>query len=167
MIMNCGKSNYVQCAMIEFKDFGLKYQTLNFSKTILEKSHIRDLYNFISQKTLYEIICNYTIILKYQNDYVQVAGKPLNIDFSPLLNLKKKKNPQQMNKAISNTDPFEFKIKRNLIFYCSHINRSSGLFHRNIFFDKGITVSNSKEELKIIMTKLLAQFKKNLPQLKV
>lgn len=73
-----------------------------------------------------------------------MAGKPLNIDFGPLINLKKKKNPQQNNKAQNNIDPFELKIKRSLIFYCSHINRSSGLFHRNIFFDKGITVSSSK-----------------------
>jgi len=81
--------------------------------------------------------------------------------------LKKKKNPQQNAKAINNVDPFELKIKRSLIFYCSHINRTSGIFHRNIFFDKGITVSNSKEELKIIMTKLQQQFKKNLPPLKL
>lgn len=157
MIMNCGKSNYVQCAMIDFKDFGLKHQTLNFSKTILETSHIKDLFPYISQKTLYDIICNYTIILKYQNDYVQVAGKPLNMDFSPLLNLKKKKITIQNSKMPNNRnniDPFELKIKRNLIFYCSHINRSSGLFHRNLFFDKGITVSNSKEEIKIVLTKL-------------
>jgi hypothetical protein len=86
MIQNCRKSNYVQCAAIEYKDYALKHQTLNFCMTILEKSHFVHLFEFLKQKDLYFILCNYTIILQYQNDFIQVAGRPLNLDFNTMLN---------------------------------------------------------------------------------
>jgi len=47
-----------------------------------------------------------------------------------MINEKRKKTQQPINK-FSNNDPFEFNIRRTLIFYCSHINRSSGIFHRS------------------------------------
>ena len=34
-MIHCSKHNYVECAGIEFKDYALKHQALNFSKSIM------------------------------------------------------------------------------------------------------------------------------------
>jgi hypothetical protein len=88
-----------------------------------------------------------------------------------MLSEKRKKN--QPGNKFGNTDPYEYNIRRTLIFYCSHINRSSGIFHRSkfyvnsdIFFDEGIKISNSKEELKVVLSKISQQFRSNLKHIK-
>ena len=135
---------------------------MNFSKTILERSHLKDLFKFLKQRVLYEILCNYTIILRYQNDYIQVAGRPLNIDFNSMLNEKRKKNLQPSNR-LANSDPYEFNIRRTLIFYCSHINRTSGIFHRSKFIFiqifslmRELPFPTAKNSLKLSLPKLVS-----------
>lgn len=92
LILKEGKNKYVQCASIEFRDFQLDHKTINFAKNILERSFIRKLFNYAKHSVLYNILCNYTIILKYKTQYVQVAGRALSLDFNTLLSDKRKKN---------------------------------------------------------------------------
>jgi hypothetical protein len=85
----------VQCATIEYKEYSLNYKTLNFAKSLLERSVVRLLFPYVKQSFLYDLIVNYTILIKYRSSYVQVAGKSLNLDFNTLttiLNERRRKN---------------------------------------------------------------------------
>lgn len=95
MLCDSNKRNYVQCATIEYKEYSLNYKTLNFAKSLLERSVVRQLFPYVKQSFLYDLIINYTILIKYRSSYVQVAGKSLNLDFNSLttiLNERRKKN---------------------------------------------------------------------------
>ena len=88
LMLNDNRSrNYVHCVGIEYKEYHLNYKTLNFAKGLLERSVVSKLFYYVKQTFLYDLIVNYTILITYHSSYVQVAGKPLNLDFNSLATL--------------------------------------------------------------------------------
>lgn len=75
-----------------------------------------------------QVIYNYAIILKYDQDYFQVTGMQLPDQLKKSLDKKKKQGAK--NNFSYSTEI----INRFQMLYCSHANRNSGLFRKSNIF---------------------------------
>ena len=146
----------MQCLGQEVKDFKIKTRSLNFGRTIIETTRtFRNLFAIMPHLQFYRLLVNYVLIVPYQGEYIQVAGRMLNERFNMKAigarrqanesgqDLKAKetgelnnplKPPPPIVKVMKYTKSFTystFSINRFQIFYCSDMNRSPGLFARS------------------------------------
>jgi hypothetical protein len=73
------RKRYVQCLGQEYKGFTLRMRNLNYGRAIIEANPtFRNLFALMPYKQLFQILLNYTIIVPYKGEHVQVTGPILN-----------------------------------------------------------------------------------------
>lgn len=71
------KQKFVQAIGYERKNGRLSAKSINFNRAVLENSLFGKLLDYFSAAQVAELITNYTILLKYEGQYVQVTGPSL------------------------------------------------------------------------------------------
>lgn len=163
----------MQCLGQEVKDFKIKTRSLNFGRTIIETTRtFRNLFAIMPHLQFYKLLVNYVLVVPYQGEYIQVAGRMLNERFNmkaigarrqpneSAQDLKAKEAGEQYNplkppppivKIMKYTKSFTystFPINRFQIFYCSDMNRSPGLFARSnhVFMQIFFSIRDSRNQ---------------------
>ena len=75
--MRYPKQKHVQTFGYERKNGRLATKNLNFNRAILENSQFSRLLDFFPAGKVVDLITNYTILLLYEGQYIQVTGYSL------------------------------------------------------------------------------------------